>query len=434
MLFRKDNGRAVSDVVYRQREADRANLTGPVRANLTRITNGAVRLVKRSPEWCPRSWELNAAAAVPCILCRVFCIPAPALAPLLLQLHDDHRWNIDSQGELEHHGNDHAAEARAVGCEEGWGWSIPCRLLLLRSGQSVVGSFTNQLFFPASGGTRRYPIMQCQEVVQFTGLLATHSGLLLRSRHELPMEAISGYWLASRQRFESWSRTLRQYSRQLCMTATQDIPLVWQSLSPTLEEVLSTEILTRVMGAMGAVYYAWTGDVGPATLTRNVWLHHLDVRRRTLNLLLFGHGFDLRDWVTLNQQRRRHEAWTDRLLSCLPAERCVQEFTFCRHRANRKSSWQPVEPHQQLTRTLILSGLRMAYRQQVDERTPHPELNRQIVTAVLNAFGPDLFDSAGVLKPSDWTRYPFTLDETMPAPHTFHLPSSRPFRPDSHGL
>ena len=275
--------------------------------------------------------------------------------------------------------------------------------------------------------------MQCQEVVQFTGLLATHSGLLLRSRHELPMEAISGYWMASRQRFESWSRQLRLYSQQFCTTPTQDIPRIWQSLIPTLEEILSTEILTRVMGAMGAVYYAWTGDAGPATLTRNVWLHHLDVRRRTLSLLLFGHGLDLGDWVTLNQQRRRHEAWTDRLLSCLPAERCVHEYTFCRHRANRKDSWHPVEPHLPWTRTLILWGLRTAYQQKGDERTPNPELNRQIVSAVLNCFGPDLFDSVGVLKPSNWMRYPFTCEKPLPAPHASHLPSSRPFRPGSNG-
>lgn len=275
--------------------------------------------------------------------------------------------------------------------------------------------------------------MQSQEVVQFTGLLAIHSGLLLRSRHELPMEAISGYWLASRQRFESWSRDLRQYSQQFCTTSTQDIPLIWQSLSPTLEEVLSTEILTRVMGAMGAVYYAWTGDSGPATLTRNVWLHHLDVRRRTLNLLLFGHGLDLGDWVTLNQHRRRHEAWTDRLLSCLPAERCVQEFTFCRHRAKRKEGWHPVEPQQQIMRHLILCGLRTAYRLKADLQTPNPELNRQIVSAVLNCFGPDLFDSVGVLKPSDWMRDPFAFEKSISESHTSHLPSSRPFRPGPNG-
>lgn len=250
----------------------------------------------------------------------------------------------------------------------------------------------------SSSNHETVPIMQSHEIVEFTGWVATNADLLLRSSMGLSMDAIAGYWQASRYRFESWSRNLRRHSQQLCTTPARDIAPLWHELSPTLDEILSAELLTRVMGAIGAVYEDWTGDAGPATLTRNTWLHHLDIRRRTLNLLLFGHGLGLPELVAWNERRRRHEAWTDRLLCCLPAERCVREFAFCQKRLGEKAIWTPVEPHQRATRNLILVGLRAAYRPLSLSAAPNPELNGQVVAAILTCFSPGLFDMTGLPK------------------------------------
>lgn len=240
--------------------------------------------------------------------------------------------------------------------------------------------------------------MQSHEMVEFTGWVATNADLLLRSSMGLSMDAMAGYWQASRYRFDCWSRTLRRHSQQLCTTPARDIGPLWHELSPTLDEILSAELLTRVMGAIGAVYKDWTGDIGPATLTRNTWLHHLDIRRRTLTLLLFGHGLELPELVAWNERRRRHEAWTDRLLCCLPAEHSVREFAFCQKRLGEKAIWNPVEPDQHVTRNLILLGLRSAYRPSSFSEAPNAELNGQVVAAILMCFSPRLFDRSGLPK------------------------------------
>ncbi len=136
--------------------------------------------------------------------------------------------------------------------------------------------------------------------------------------------ALNAYWIASRQRADNWHEALCIYRHRLENGGASQRLSVWIQLRRIIEEVLLSEVLTRVLAAM-ATHMENDGldeDAGP--IASNVALSHAEARHRCLQIMVDGVGQPVSDAVQLNRMRFQLEEWTDMLLAQIGTqqERC----------------------------------------------------------------------------------------------------------------
>jgi hypothetical protein len=243
-------------------------------------------------------------------------------------------------------------------------------------------------------------LMHARDLAELAALVAIHSPLIVQGQGRVPPGANEEYWAASKCRLDRWTRLLRQ------LTAAVNEPrlpatLAWARVRPVLEEIITSELLTRLWAATAAAHDAERGDdeLGPAA--RNIFAGHLDVRRRLLALLADGRTIELPQAVRLNHLRRRVERWTDMLLAHVGTPALRDEFACEPERArdfasdlDRDSAWS----QRRLTTKLALASLRASFAEGLDDRSPSSDLNRRIGSAILAAFREEITDSMGLVK------------------------------------
>src|SRR5262245_4514207 len=92
--------------------------------------------------------------------------------------------------------------------------------------------------------------MHTSELVQLAATVALHARRIVQSRARFPDAALELYWSASKCRHERWARTLKTLAAFTSQTSGSPVPSVGTACNPLLDEVLTTEILTRVWAAV----------------------------------------------------------------------------------------------------------------------------------------------------------------------------------------
>jgi hypothetical protein len=151
--------------------------------------------------------------------------------------------------------------------------------------------------------------MHARDLAELAALVAVESPALVTAGAQVPYSVIEPYWTASKCRLDRWGRLLRQ------LTAAAGQPplpatLSWPRVRPVLEEILASELLTRLWTAAAAAYDAARNDQELSPVARNIFGGHLDARRRLLALLADGRVIQLPEAVKLNHLRRRVERAT----------------------------------------------------------------------------------------------------------------------------
>ena len=155
-----------------------------------------------------------------------------------------------------------------------------------------------------------------------------------------------------------------------------------------LEEILASELLTRLWTAAAAAYDAARGDQELSPVARNIFSGHLDARRRLLALLADGRVILLPEAVQLNHLRRRVERWTDMLLAHLAPLIDIEEFAFEPARARdfaEDLDHESAHAETRFTSQLVLVSLRASFADGLSDRSPNADLNRRIGAAILGA-------------------------------------------------
>jgi hypothetical protein len=248
--------------------------------------------------------------------------------------------------------------------------------------------------------TRLFVIMHVRELVELAALVAVHSSVIIRGEGQLATAASQQYWAASKCRLDRWGRVLRQLAAaggEPLRPAT----LAWPRVRPVLEEILVSELLTRLWTAVAAACDAATGEEEAGVVARNVFAGHLDARRRLLELLADGRVIELPQAVQLNHLRRKVERWTDLLLAHVSRGVDSGEFAFERQRARDFADdldHDAASADCRLTSHLVLASLRASFASGLAEHSPNRDLNRRIGSAVLLALREELTDSLGLVK------------------------------------
>jgi hypothetical protein len=247
--------------------------------------------------------------------------------------------------------------------------------------------------------------MHARDLAELAALLALHSPSIVHGAGRIPHDVSEQYWSASKCRLDRWFRLLKQ------LTQVSDQPqlpatLCWPRIQPVLEEILVSELLTRLWTAVAAAHDQLHGGDDLEPVARNVFTSHLDARRRLLTLLAENRVFALPPASNLNHLRRRVERWTDMLLAHLAGVTNINEFAFDTGRArdfaedldHQSANAQSSNAEHDVTGRLMLLSLRASFANDLADRTPNNDLNRRIASALLGAFRDPTDDPTGIVK------------------------------------
>ena len=270
--------------------------------------------------------------------------------------------------------------------------------------------------------------MQAAELVELAAVVARQAPTMLRAREDFRVVGIEDYWSASKCRFDRWGRTLGRLRRgetpvfdDLPNGSSPGYKTLGQRSSGTvrglLEEILASEVLTRVWTAVVAAFDRRREMRDNEIVVRSVYVGHLEMRQRVLQLLVGGPGLDTGEAVVINRLRRRAELWTDLLLAPLAAAHAIEEFAFeverLRSLADEYRRPRRLEESSVDAVRFASSTLQSAVAHALSTPSPNADLNAQVAGAILGALPAEQFDSCGVLRSLWMMRLSTTADDTQ---------------------
>lgn len=282
--------------------------------------------------------------------------------------------------------------------------------------------------------------MHCVLIADLASLLSEHGPAIIRSRQQFASKAVADYWATSRNRFELWHQSLARYRRAEESGDYQTLRDWWREHVMVMEEVLVTEILTRVVAAIAAAAEAEREVEEISPVTHAVQVSHVEARNRVQRIMLFGRGNSIEDAVRLNRLRQTVERWTDAMIGRMVdrSGRCLQ-YAFEPSRA--AIHYEDLLPlGQGATRRtamwLMNASMHDALRRRTCTRTALPEANRRVAQSVMRMLPSGLFDGLGTLK-SIWLHQlestPLASDQMFPlAPAGGQGKSGEDSMPGSH--
>ncbi len=239
-------------------------------------------------------------------------------------------------------------------------------------------------------------------LADIAALVSQHGPAILYRREAIPPQAVTKYWASSRTRFDLWHQTLGRYRDAEKSGDSLKLRRWWQANVVVLEEVLVSEILTRVIAALAAGLddAGETDEVSP--VTHAVYLTHLEARNRVQQMMLFGRGNSVQDAVRLNRLRQGVERWTDALIGRMSVQNPDNiSYAINHDRATEymdESRGHGLGAARDTATWLMNAAMHDMLRRRTSNLTALPDANRNVAQSVMLMLRPDLFDSVGALK------------------------------------
>lgn len=237
--------------------------------------------------------------------------------------------------------------------------------------------------------------MHIHEAAELAAQLALESPKLVRRAWLITDAALAEYWDASRERQTVWWKMMAEWRRGL--SSTQEAIDNWPAITPMLDELLVSELLTRVWSGIAAVFdHRWRESVY-LPVARNTLVSHIDVRNRVWSVLLNDLKLPDDTLEALVMQRRRIERWTDLLLAHLPDPGVVATWAM---NAERMDDFRDDLKHERrvlvgsVASNLIIGSLQLATRPDArtarSPRTANAALNARISASLSSALKPSV--------------------------------------------
>lgn len=247
--------------------------------------------------------------------------------------------------------------------------------------------------------------MHARELVELAAQVSANGARLARGAGVITPTLLQSYWSASKARFDSWSRDLKAYQRTTADLPAHQLRSQFQSICGVVAEIVSTESLTRVFGAVVGAWDHFHGSHDGEPIVHSVIVGHMEARHRALTLLLHATGVDVDMAVGLNRLCRHTERWTDLLIGYLLADVDVSRFANQPQRAREfaddlrsHAAWQAGQPAWKA----LLTSLRGGFRHLRTSTTPNADLNARIAACIVQCFQPLAIELPGPTQP-DWT-------------------------------
>ena len=245
--------------------------------------------------------------------------------------------------------------------------------------------------------------MHVRELAQLAAVVAVQAPGFARLGAIVPQAAIEQYWVASKCRIDRWVRLLKRMA-DAADQWPKPAALAWPRVLPALEEILVSELLSRLWTSAAVAHDENRSDENLAPIARNIWLSHLDARRRLLQFMADGKAIEPEQAEPLDRLRRRIERWNDMLLAHLSPLIDTSEFAYEAPRARDFAddlAPNATAEERQLACQIVQASLAASLGDSLHDRSPNADLNRKIGAAILACLPSDLL-SAGAVANSLW--------------------------------
>ena len=212
---------------------------------------------------------------------------------------------------------------------------------------------------------------------------------MIAGPQRLSPSAVQEYWTDSKCRLDRWAHSLKSFANDPATNDPEARRALWPRVRGVLEEILVSEMLTRVWTAVLCGCDRRRGSLEAEPVARSVLIGHLEARHRALTFLVQGPNVDMEAAVRLNQVRRRVERWTDVLIGRLAGKDDFGEFAFDAERASdfgRDLQFQSRRAGGRHVWALTLASLRTAFCRCLSPNAPNGDLNARIASSVLACF------------------------------------------------
>ena len=242
--------------------------------------------------------------------------------------------------------------------------------------------------------------------VIFAANLAAESESLIYRNHDISDEALSRYWIVSRCRLQHWTTHLKTFDTQL-RTNPSGRKRIWLNLAPLAEEILNTEILTRVWAAIlnGINQVDATDDCD--CIGRGALMGHLDAKNRLIKMILLGQTQKSHIASDLDKVRRKSERWADLLIALVNQHSDVLGFGCSESRVETLShdfrNEMKTDAGSIVVSTLALTAIKQAYQglkfengmSDPAEAAENSHFNTEILAAILDSISPNIYNGVG---------------------------------------
>ncbi len=238
--------------------------------------------------------------------------------------------------------------------------------------------------------------------------LASHGDSLAISQHEVSAETIMNYWSAFRTRHEQWHRVMAGYRDAKNSGSFPSLHRWWDEYEGVLDDILVSELLTRVVATLGSVCERTMIDEGNdrvAAVTHGVFHSQLDASYRVGQILLEATAAPVAMIVRLNRLRHGVQRWSDWLVARVTTspdahiDYCVDQHRAQAFRAELRDSGD--SRFRTMTSWLMNASMREMIQRRSSATPGLEDHNKAVIAAALGLFRSDLFDDYGVPK-SHW--------------------------------
>ena len=240
--------------------------------------------------------------------------------------------------------------------------------------------------------------MHANQLAELGSWVAANAGALVYGETDQPMLAATNYWTASRVRLNRWGTALKMFEEDFQQPSAGHDP--WPALSIVVQEILVSEMLTRVWAAVVSTHDWYRQSDEMHGLAHSVHLGHIEAKNRAFRVMLKGKQLNEETFDQMNALRRRLERWTDLFLGQLPSASVSAKFAFDRNRVVDFNEEQvgTVGPEQTIRQKVLTASFTTDLLRDNIEFAANPDLNRKIAAGILSCFPSDRFDSFGLPK------------------------------------
>ncbi len=239
-------------------------------------------------------------------------------------------------------------------------------------------------------------------LAEFTALVAAQASLVIEGPTPIADSLLWVYWQHSQGFLRRWRKTIEE-------TANHADPVAGRLLLAAAGDVLVSEMLTRVWGAVLTARDLRQGTRHAKPIARSVLAAHQQCRVSVLRLLVNSKVFPVERLAELDRTRRRVERWTDVLVGPLVARygEELADFAFDKRRAHDFGADQSNARFQATSQpgwSFLMAGLRSAFPGEVGSSVSTKDPTLPILRSVLASFPEDAFGSEGPIKSLRWAR------------------------------
>lgn len=244
--------------------------------------------------------------------------------------------------------------------------------------------------------------MHSVHLVDLAAVVSEHGPAILYGRETLSPEALTHYWTATHSRFNLWHQAMARYSRAEQLNQESALNDWWEQHTPVMEEILVSEILTRVVAALGIGLDSQASEEEISPVTHAILLNHLEASNRVHQVMLKANGRNMVKAEQLNRVRRGIESWTDVLIGRMALRsREPLQYAIERERALEYAEEAVLQGYGVIRKTSN-ALMNMSMHDMISTRlSAEPALaaaNREVARSVMLMLRPELFDSVGTLK------------------------------------